>query len=393
MRTSVNLIVPRPIGILTIGLLFLPFLLWADWVFKAPLQVPRAGLVCEAVNNKIYAIGGRMINDVLTGICEEYDPIQDRWVFKQPMPTPRYSAVSGVVGNKIFVIGGDTNTNIYEPKPTGVIEVYDPLRDTWETVNSSWQNPRSGAAGAVIGDWIYILGGEYRGQHPMATDTVEAYNPIQNRWVIKRSMFTPRAYFDAVSYGDKVFAIGGRMGGPLRTCEVFDTITNTWDSIRSLPRSRAYFASAVLANKIFVIGGLEGQQGFLSKRVEIYQDSCWCRFDSLNQARYRLGAAVIGNDIYAIGGKDNLGNYYGTVEQNTFLGISETPDSTVENQIELDFSGPTVFSSNERFRFERNWKLFDATGEKINPTNLKPGIYFLIIKKGEKAKVKKVICL
>jgi N-acetylneuraminic acid mutarotase len=372
------------------SLLFLPVFLFGDWVYKTPLNVSRGGLVCEVVNGKIYAIGGRQGNDILTGVCEEYDPQLDTWVIKSSMPTPRYSAISGVVGNKIYVIGGDTNTNIYYPSATNIIEAFDPLQNTWETVNSVWPFPLSGAAGATVGDWIYTMGGVLWGHQHIYFDTVEAYNPILNQWVVKRSMHTPRAYFDAAASDNKVYALGGQFYGSLVRCEVYDTITNTWDSIRSLPTSRAYFASVALEEKIFVIGGYEGQQNFLSRRVDYYQPSInnWTRYpNDLNQARYRLGAVVIGNDIYAIGGRDNRDNYYGTVEQTTFVGIDETEDTLPEI---ITKNIPTFIPAGKAFILSKNRQLFDATGRKVNSTNLKRGLYFLLIKE-EKVRVKKII--
>lgn len=370
-----------------VSLLFLPVSLFGDWVYTTPLNVSRGGLDCEVVNGKIYAIGGRQENDILTGVCEEYDPQLDTWVIKSSMPTPRYSAISGVVGNKIYVIGGDTNTNINSPSATNIIEAYDPAQNTWDTVNSVWPFPRSGAGGTTIGDWIYTMGGVLWGGHqPIYFDTVEAYNPILNQWVVKRSMHTPRAYFDAAASNNKVYAPGGLFYGPLRLCEAYDTITITWDSIRSLPKSRTHFASVALGESIFVIGGLEGQQGFLSRRVEYYQPDTWIRYDSLNQPRYRLGAVVIGNDIYVIGGKDNMDNYYGTVEQTTVVCIEE--NDTLPEIITKNI--PMFLPAGKAFILNKNWQLFDATGRKVNSINLNRGLYFLLIKE-EQIKVKKII--
>jgi len=362
-------------------------LLFGNWVNKAPLNIPRGGLICEVVNGKIYAIGGRREHDILTGICEEYDPQLDTWVTKSSMPTPRYSAISGVVGNKIYVIGGDTNTNISDPSATNIIEAYDPVQDTWETVNSVWPNPCSGAASATIGDWIYIMGGVLWGHERIYFDTVVAYNPILNQWVVKRSMHTPRAYFDAAASGNKVYALAGFFFNLIKRCEAYDTINNTWDSIRSLPRSRYLFASVALEGKIFVIGGFEGFDIILSGSVYYYDTTIgqWIQYDSIDQARYRLNAVVIGNDIYAIGGKDTLNNYFGTVEKTTFVGIEEDtlPEIITENI-------PTFLPAGKTFILNKNWQLFDATGRKVNSTNLKRGLYFLLIKE-EKVSVKKII--
>lgn len=365
-----------------------PFSLFGEWTFKAPLNVGRGGLVCEVVNGKIYAITGRRQNDILTRICEEYDPQLNRWSIKESIPTARYGAVSGVVGNKIYVIGGDTNSNFRNSSATNVIEVYDPIRDTWETVNSVWPIPRSGAAGTVIGDWIYVLGGVIgMGHQSIYFDTVQAYNPIINQWVVKRSMNTPRAYFDAAAEGNYVYALAGQFYTPIKRCERFDTITNTWDSIRSLPRSRNLFASIANEEKIFVIGGREGQGNNVSGSVYYYNPNLgeWIPYDSINQPRYRLNAVVIGNDIYVIGGKDFAYNYLATVEHTVFVGIEEDEDR-VEHIIIQNL--PTFLPAGKNPYLSKQYQLFDVTGQKVITTNLRPGLYFLL-SKGEK--VRKII--
>ncbi len=366
-----------------------PVSLFGEWEYKSPLYFGRGGLVCEVVNGKIYAITGRRQNDILTKICEEYDPQLNRWTIKESIPTARYGAVSGVVGNKIYVIGGDTNTNFRNSSATNVIEVYDPIRDTWETVNSVWPIPHSGAAGTVIGDWIYVMGGVlYTGPHNIYFDTVQAYNPITNQWVVKRSMNTPRAYFDAAACSNYVYACGGQfINNLIKRCERFDTTTNNWDSIRSLPRSRDLFASVAYERKIFVIGGVEGNINMVSGSV-YYQDPNsgeWISYDSINQPRYRHDAVIIGNDIYVIGGKDLAFNYLATVEHTVFVGIEEEEDTsryiTTQNL-------PTFIPAGKNPYLNKQYQLFDITGQKINSTILRPGLYFLLSKC---EKVRKII--
>lgn len=370
-------------------LLFSYNTLLGNWVNKAPLNVPRGGLVCEVVNGRIYAISGRTSNHVLVRTCEEYDPQLDRWMVKESIPTPRYGAMSSVIGNKIYVIGGDTNANFNSPVATNIIEAYDPIRDTWEIVNSVWPFPRSGAAGTVIGDWIYVMGGVFWGQHRIYFDTVEAYNPILNQWVVKRSMNSRRAYFDASVIGNRVNALAGENWGPIKLCEAYDTIINTWDSIRSLPNSLRYHAAVAIEDKIFVIGGSEGQTGIITGKVYYYQPNIgnWSRYNpDLNQARYRHGAVVIDENIYVIGGKTDNTTYIGTVEQTTFIGIEE--NDTIQEIIAKNI--PTFIPAGKPFRLNKNWQLFDAAGRKINSTNLNRGLYFLLIKE-ENVSVKKIV--
>ncbi len=71
------------------------------------MPTPRADLVANEVNGKIYAIGGtRHVGIEAFGLVEEYDPSTDSWTRKTDMPTPRLHHTSVVIDGKIYVFGG-----------------------------------------------------------------------------------------------------------------------------------------------------------------------------------------------------------------------------------------------------------------------------------------------
>ena len=133
------------------------------WETRQPMSVPRNHAFSAAVNGKIYVIGGRtgqgfILTATNTDVVEEYDPVSDSWnAPKERMPTARSGGVSGTDGRRIYVAGGEVTTQ----QLVGAfraIEAYDPLTDSWSTL-PPMPMPRHGAAGAVIGNRLYLVSG------------------------------------------------------------------------------------------------------------------------------------------------------------------------------------------------------------------------------------------
>ncbi len=133
------------------------------WERRSPMSVPRNHAFAGAVNGKIYVIGGRtgqafILTATNTDVVEEYNPLSDTWnVPKERMPTARSGGVSGTDGRRIYVAGGEVTTQ----QLVGAfraIEAYDPLTNSWSTL-PSMPMPRHGAAGAVIGNRLYLVSG------------------------------------------------------------------------------------------------------------------------------------------------------------------------------------------------------------------------------------------
>jgi hypothetical protein len=133
------------------------------WETRQPMSVPRNHAFGAAVNGKIYVIGGRtgqgfILTATNTDVVEEYDPISDSWnAPRERMPTARSGGVSGTDGRRIYVAGGEVTTQ----ELVGAfraIEAFDPLTNSWSTL-PPMPMPRHGAAGAVIGNRLYLVSG------------------------------------------------------------------------------------------------------------------------------------------------------------------------------------------------------------------------------------------
>ena len=79
------------------------------------------------------------------------------WVAREPMPTPRGACAYGVIYGRLVCAGGETIVN-GTIVPSRAVEVYDPNVDTWTAI-AELPVERGGAAGAVVANRLYVIGG------------------------------------------------------------------------------------------------------------------------------------------------------------------------------------------------------------------------------------------
>ena len=143
--------------LMVITVLLMNNLNFAQWTQRTDMPTARSFAASCELYGKIYVIGGGTSISSSTNIMEVYDPVTDTWdITKTSIPTARAELCLVPVMDKIYAIGGATSHN---GSPLGMVEVYDPLTDTWETDKEPMPTPRKGAAVGVIDNKIYVAGG------------------------------------------------------------------------------------------------------------------------------------------------------------------------------------------------------------------------------------------
>jgi N-acetylneuraminic acid mutarotase len=254
------------------------------WVSKALMQVARSGLGVATVNGKIYAIGGFVVNGVVTGANEEYDPTTDTWESKASMPTPRVHFATAGHKNKIYCIGGTDD---------GVNEVYDPATDTWET-KTSMPTPRGFITANVVNGKIYIIGGD-------SNKTInEVYDPETDSWATAASMPTGSWGYASAVVNNRIYIIDSNLN------QIYDVETDTW-SLGASPPGRLGYGKAGLTTgvnalkRIYVIGEKVYYQPALNQVYDPQNDR-WTQGAAVPTYRGDFSVAVADDLLYAIGG-------------------------------------------------------------------------------------------
>jgi hypothetical protein len=100
------------------------------------------------------------------------------WVTRAPMPSPRSGFATAVLNGKIYVIGGRDETAPTTPKPVvDVVEIYDPVTNTWST-GTPLNQARTNQMAIGVNGKIYAIGGI----DALETKTVQEFDPGTGSW-------------------------------------------------------------------------------------------------------------------------------------------------------------------------------------------------------------------
>jgi N-acetylneuraminic acid mutarotase len=182
------------------------------WENKTSMPTPRTQLEANVVNGKIYLIGGRTGGQYSTvGLNEAYDTEKDSWTTKAPIPYPVAQYASAVVDDKIYIIGGQDEYAY--PINLDIVQIYDPVTDTWSFGASMPKVVWQAAAGVISGVWapkrIYIIGGLTPEKSLFGTDLNQVYDTENDSWTVGASMSTARYNLHVAVVNDKLYAMGG----------------------------------------------------------------------------------------------------------------------------------------------------------------------------------------
>ncbi|KAK1267543.1 F-box/kelch-repeat protein SKIP30 [Acorus gramineus] len=144
-------------------------------------HLARFGVI--SVHGKLFVLGGGSDGvDPSTGDHDgifatnevwAYDPLLRLWSRRAPMLVPRAMFACCALDGKIIVAGGFTNCR----KSISKSEIYDPLRDVWDTLPDLNHSHNSTCSGVVIGGKMHVL---HKG-----LSTVQILEDKRQRWDVE----------------------------------------------------------------------------------------------------------------------------------------------------------------------------------------------------------------
>lgn len=179
----------------------------ANWVQQTEVPTSRNATATAVVNSKIYIIGGVLYSNksgpgwTPLPTVEVYDTRIGAWGKAADIPTPRIAAQAAVFGGDVYVFGGYSRGKIRGEKDLKIVEVYNTRTNTWSRARDM-PTLRRGFRTAVVDGEIYVIGGaifDRQRDLRVATDLVEAYDPLTERWKKRASMPTKRTWVDTLS--------------------------------------------------------------------------------------------------------------------------------------------------------------------------------------------------
>eukprot|EP00249_Psilotum_nudum_P020788 c27847_g1_i1 orf=1265-2392(+) len=173
-----------------------------------------------------------------------------RWKCLPPMPGPMKVGFGlVVVDGKLLVIGGLVEEDSKCVARADVLE-YDSATNRWSKL-ANMNTARYGFACAVVGDYVYVVGGHGDGKN---LSSVEVYDPQKNMWAHVPSLKRTRWGCIACGLEGKLFVMGGRSSltiGNSQFIDVYDPSTGEWQEMKN--GCVMVLAHAVLDRKLFCI--------------------------------------------------------------------------------------------------------------------------------------------
>ncbi|HAW71767.1 MAG TPA: hypothetical protein DHD79_08780 [Firmicutes bacterium] len=132
------------------------------------------GAAAAVVDQDIYYFGGIYFAAYSSDYMRKYNVLSQIWSYETSLPYFCQYAAAADIDNNIFLIGGARYSSDYLEQRYNTISCYDTQTDTWGAT-VTMPTARYLHAAAVIGDRIYIVGGE-TADGVLAVDVLE-YKP------------------------------------------------------------------------------------------------------------------------------------------------------------------------------------------------------------------------
>ncbi|MDH5300678.1 MAG: hypothetical protein OEW58_04880 [Gammaproteobacteria bacterium] len=185
-----------------------------QWRELPALELARSHAPVIPYQGKLYIFGGGgpQFKSLDSVVC--FNPADQSWQELAPMPTKRSGTAGFLIGDKIYIVGGGFK------KPDGnfqflrTVEIYDPATNRW-TTGPDMQQPHDYPAAVLDEGYIYILAGH----HPDAClggpktdpgfDFCERWKPGMAQWEVLPSLPTPRFAASGFMRHNAIMVAGG----------------------------------------------------------------------------------------------------------------------------------------------------------------------------------------
>ena len=327
-----------------------------------PVSGGQLAFDLQSPSNKIYILGGysdslqRAVNWI-----QEYDVVQNTWRIVDSMKQRRQQFVADIWNSKIVYFGGTADTSTNKNTIEGWNFKTPPSAPSVLDVQNNFG--RSFSTGQVVGDNLYIIGGD--------PSTVGATLPyiVEYNLASKQTVFTfnspspdpPRQHMTFI-VGDNIYIFGGVTNGVMNSVQRFNIPTQQLTTLpNKLIEARAGGAAVYnpISQRGFIIGGYNETNKALAsvEQVVVNQDgSISITSDpklKLNKARTNLMAVNYKGKVAVFGGKDANGKVVPDVEileDTTATGVHT--DNVLPAEDELFQNYPNPFNPSTTITFQ-----------------------------------------
>jgi Kelch motif len=280
---------------------------------NSPTPAPEAAAV--ALGHYIYTVGGQRPNSGEPQFLR-FDPRTGEYRVEPELPVAIDHVVAAAHDGEVIVASGYINGET----ATNRMWAYSPKTRRWRKL-PSMRYPRGAAAGATVGDKLYVAGGVYEyGNEHEPYRLLEIYDFQTHRWTQGPDMPTARHHFGVGVIEGKLYFAGGRQEDKLNldAFEEFDPATDRWSVLPPVPTGTGSPAVTAVDGRVVVAGGgteiVENPgEGTILRAAYAYDPTTrhWSRLPNMRRARHGAPAAAADGRVYVFRGVPCPG--YGTM--------------------------------------------------------------------------------
>ena len=233
--------------------------------------------------------------------------MEPRWETRTPLQQPLSRLAMVLLGDKLYLIGGEAPTG----EAVADVSIYDLATNEWSQA-PPLPMPLANLAATVADNRIYVAGGstDKEGGGQTVTDLMLVYDPIDNQWEELPPLPYPVAGAALAGVDKALYLIGGWDGGKMRdeiwkldveANTIAELATKPWQAAGQLEKARAFLGAVTVGGEIFVVGGYDGQREL--NLVEVFTPGKGVRqLQPLGTPRGGLAVVNDGLAVYALGG-------------------------------------------------------------------------------------------
>jgi hypothetical protein len=271
---------------------------------NSPDPSPEVGAV--TIGRYVYLVGGQLRAGT-EKILLRYDPRTDTYRQEPDAPVAIDHPVVTSHDGEVILASGYIDGAVSTPR----MWAYSPQTKEWREL-PEMRTSRGAAAGAVVGDKLYIAGGVNQfGNEYQPYSFLEIYDFNSGEWHSGPDMPTARHHFGVAVVDGKLYFAGGRRprDESLTAFEMFDPGQNRWHRLPPMPYGAGAPGVTAIDGKVIVTGGgnevLEADNaGTIFKAAVAYDPKIrkWTRLPDMNHARHGHISVAADDRVYVFRG-------------------------------------------------------------------------------------------
>ena len=277
-----------------------------------PVGKWEAGTI--VLDDKLYLFGGYTQGVRSSKRSDIFDPKDNTWTQIQDLPSAISHMNMVLDGRTVWFAGGFKDG--YKGHTIAEVWNYDIEKDRY-TAAPLLPQTRAGGGLALLGRRLHYFGGLMEDRDTDSADhwvlDLDEWAKGSAQWRNAAPMPEPRNQFGTVTFGGKIYAMGGQfhhdsMQLDQARVDIYDPKTDSWSSGPALPKghSHAEGGTFVHGGRIFMVGGHTTPEGG-TKSIDadilaLTPGGEWEVVGKLPAALSSPAAAIIGGKLFVAGG-------------------------------------------------------------------------------------------